>query len=65
MNARFHVIPVGGNERVHYAALRCWCHPLEKKAERVVTHNAQDCREAQERQGKPTDGHWVIVGEME
>lgn len=65
-----HTIPIGGEEPVHWAAaageLQCWCHPLMTYDEDMqawqVTHNAQDCREAMERQGyRDSSRPWVII----
>lgn len=59
-----HVIPIGGDEPHHVCHLSCWCFPLER--EKVVIHNAKDCREAHER--RTGDGiagkQWVRVMEF-
>ncbi len=63
-----HVLPVGGDEPIHFASLDCWCHPNPDKASdgQIVHHNALDCRERFERAGKEhlkDPGQvWVIVG---
>jgi hypothetical protein len=61
-----HRIPVGGAEPFHWAHGGCWCFPLQHYCEEAqatyMLHNAQDCREAFERQGldDPTRP-WVAV----
>jgi hypothetical protein len=57
-----HTIPVGGSEPLHYASLRCWCHPLAETDGMVVVHNAKDTREKFERQGiMHPERQWVLV----
>ncbi len=60
---RLHIIPIGdelhGKLKLHAASRECWCHPTEK--DDVVTHNAFDCREKQERHGVPTGKVWAHV----
>lgn len=62
-----HHIPVGGDEPAHTADGACWCYPTtmppaNKEDAPSLIHNAMDCREAYERQGKKRPGcFWVIV----
>lgn len=60
---RAHSIPVGGDEPIHEASNGCWCFPVADSCGLTV-HNAQDCREVLERQGRKTPGRmWVMVSE--
>lgn len=61
-----HTIPVGGEEPIHDATPSCWCYPTSDRAEPgVIVHNAKDCREARERNGKANpDLKWVIIGQL-
>lgn len=65
-----HIIPVGDTfprsrfkMQCHDATPDCWCHPTVSRntAGRVYLHNAHDCREKDERQGRPQQG-WMFVG---
>ena len=61
-----HQIPVGGNEPLHWAHGGCWCFPVQSFNDEVqvmyTMHNAQDCREAFERQGFYDPSRpWVTV----
>ena len=58
---RLHVIPLGDLED-HEASTECWCCPYDDH-EGVVTHNAKDCREQMERNGKPTGKIWCQIAE--
>lgn len=57
------VIPVGGEEPVHLASVRCWCQPLIDQADpALVIHHAKDGRERFERQGiADPENSWVLV----
>jgi hypothetical protein len=61
----FHTIPVGGNEPVHDADVKCWCYPTsDRNTPEVIVHNAKDCREARERNGVVNpDLKWVLIGQ--
>lgn len=62
MKKRTHVIPVG-DEEIHCAQESCWCKPVQTEPG-VFTHNAKDCREAQERiTGQNCSEGWVLIGE--
>lgn len=57
-----HIIPID-DEEIHFAQSTCWCNPLVEK-DGIVVHNAKDCREKYERQGRPVEGKgWVLIGE--
>ena len=65
---RPHVIPVGGDEPVHWCSSGCWCQPLVDvregpfQMETNVIHHAKDLREARERRGNNHPNEvWVIV----
>lgn len=59
-----HIIPVGGNEPAHRADADCWCYPAPVDGiSTVLAHNARDCRERLERQGKKAWGAWITVEE--
>lgn len=61
---RIHVIPVGGSEPIHAAHETCRCQPLVG-VNGVITHHAQDLREARERHGSNRAGEmWALVEEI-
>lgn len=63
----YHALPIDDTDQegkfcIHLAVRECWCHPMHTPAGWI--HNAMDCREAQERQGKPTK-LWISVGAID